>query len=178
MVRAARDQGKEVHVYVGETRPLLQGARLTTWELMKDKIPVTLITDSMIGHLMSRGKIDKVFVGADRITANGDFANKIGTYTIAVLANAHNIPFYAVAPISTIDISLSDGGKIPIEERSPREIIEFAGVKVAPEGVKVESPAFDVTPNRLITAIVTDRGVLKPPFKDAIAKVFSRVRAR
>lgn len=163
-----------MHVYIGETRPLLQGARLTTWELMKDKIPVTLITDNMIGHLMSRGEIDKVFVGADRITANGDFANKIGTYTIAVLAKAHNIPFYTVAPLSTIDISLSDGSKIPIEERAIEEVTQFAGVKIAPDGIKVASPAFDVTPNHLVTGIVTDRGVLKPPFKDAIAKLFSR----
>lgn len=163
-----------MHVYIGETRPLLQGARLTTWELMKDKIPVTLITDNMIGHLMSRGEIDKVFVGADRITANGDFANKIGTYTIAVLAKAHNIPFYTVAPLSTIDISLSDGSKIPIEERAIEEVTQFAGVKIAPDGIRVASPAFDVTPNHLVTGIITDRGVLKPPFKDAIAKLFSR----
>lgn len=173
VVRAAHEQGKKIHVYIGETRPLLQGARLTTWELMKDNIPVTLICDNMVGYFMSKGKISKVIVGSDRIAANGDIANKIGTYSVAVLAKEHGIPFYVAAPISTIDMSISDGSKIPIEERSPEEIINFAGVKIASDGVKVANPAFDVTPNRLITAIITDKGILRPPYKDSIAKLFS-----
>lgn len=159
---------------MGETRPLMQGARLTTWELAKDNIPVTLICDNMVGYFMALGKIDKVIVGADRITANGDFANKIGTYTIAVLAKAHKIPFYVAAPTSTIDMSLSDASKIPIEERAPEEITKFGGVTIAASGINVANPAFDVTPNELITGIITDRGVLKPPYGEAIAKLFDR----
>jgi len=173
----AHQQGKKIHVYADETRPLLQGARLTTWELTKNDIPVTLISDNMAGYMMKQGKIDRVVVGADRIAANGDVANKIGTYSVAVLAKAHEIPFYVAAPISTIDISLSDGDKIPIEERSTEEVTHFAGARVAPEGIGVANPAFDVTPNQLITGIITDKGVLEPPFDTAIAKIFDRREA-
>lgn len=173
----AHKRGKKIHVYADETRPLLQGARLTTWELAKNNIPVTLISDNMAGYMMKQGKIDKIIVGADRIAANGDVANKIGTYSVAVLAKAHEIPFYVAAPISTIDISLSDGSKIPIEERSAEEITHFAGARVAPEGIGVANPAFDVTPNQLITGIITDKGVLGPPFDTAIAKIFDRREA-
>ncbi|HEY3375723.1 MAG TPA: S-methyl-5-thioribose-1-phosphate isomerase [Candidatus Aquicultor sp.] len=172
-VRVAHNQGKQIEVYSDETRPLLQGARLTTWELMRDNIPVTLICDNMAGYMMSLGRISKVIVGADRITANGDVANKIGTYSVAVLAKEHNIPFYVAAPISTIDTSLAGGTEIPIEERSPDEVTTFAGVRVAPEGVAVANPAFDVTPNHLVTAIITDRGVLKPPYDKSIAELFA-----
>jgi len=176
-IHFAHKQGKKIHVYADETRPLLQGARLTTWELVRGGIPVTLISDNMAGYIMSLGKIDKIIVGADRIAANGDVANKIGTYSVAVLAKAHKIPFYVAAPISTIDASLSDGSKIPIEERSPEEVTHFAGVRTAPEGVDVANPAFDVTPNQLVTAIITDKGVLEPPFDVAIAKIFDRREA-
>ena len=173
VIRAAHEQGKKIQVYADETRPLLQGARLTAWELMQDNIPVTLICDNMAGYFMSLGKIDKIVVGADRITANGDVANKIGTYSVAVLAKEHGIPFYVAAPVTTIDISLSDGGEIPIEERAADEVAGFGGARVAPEGVKVASPAFDVTPNRLVTAIITDKGVLRAPYSKSIAKLFS-----
>lgn len=173
VIRSAHNQGKNIHVYADETRPLLQGARLTTWELMRENIPVTLICDNMAGYFMNLGKIDKVVVGADRIAANGDVANKIGTYSVAVLAKEHGVPFYVAAPISTIDISLPDGGGIPIEERSPHEVTGFGGSQVATAGVRVANPAFDVTPNHLIAGIVTDRGILRPPYTDSIAKLFS-----
>ena len=167
----AHEQGKEVRVLADETRPLLQGARLTTWELQKDGIPVTLITDSMAGYFMSRGKVDCVIVGADRIAANGDTANKIGTYTLAVLAKEHNIPFYVAAPTTTIDPSLATGEEIPIEERRPDEVTGFRGVRTAPEGCEAANPAFDVTPHRYITAIITERGIIRKPFQRGIGEV-------
>lgn len=164
VIRAAWEQGKHIHVWVDETRPFLQGARLTAWELMQLGIPMTLIADNMAGHFMSRGRVDAVFVGADRIAANGDVANKIGTYGLAVLAHENGIPFYTVAPVSTLDLSLASGDQIPIEERNPREVTHIQGMSIAPDGVQVANPAFDVTPNRYVTAIVTDRGIVRPPF--------------
>lgn len=157
----ARQRGKDIRVYACETRPLLQGARLTTWECQKAGVPVTLITDSMAGWLMKQGKIDCVIVGADRIAANGDTANKIGTYTLAVLAREHGIPFYVAAPTSTIDLSLKTGAEIPIEERRPEEVTRFAGVQVARSGTHAVNPAFDVTPHEYITAIVTEKGIIR-----------------
>jgi methylthioribose-1-phosphate isomerase len=166
VIRAAAEAGKKVHVYVDETRPLLQGSRLTAWELLQDQIPCTLITDSMAGSLMRRGKIDLCIVGADRITANGDTANKIGTYSVAVLAKAHTIPFYVAAPMSTIDFSLRSGKSIPIEERDPEEVSSMptasGRVATAPKGVPVYNPAFDVTPAGLISRIITERGAVPP----------------
>jgi methylthioribose-1-phosphate isomerase len=170
VVRAAHEAGRRVHVFVDETRPFLQGARLTAWELQQLGVSMTLITDNMAGHFMGRGQVDLVIVGADRIAANGDVANKIGTYSLAVLAHAHGIPFYVVAPLSTVDLSLDSGAGIPIEERSPREVTDVAGVHVAPAGVHAAHPAFDVTPARLVTAIVTDRGVLRTPYPEALAR--------
>jgi methylthioribose-1-phosphate isomerase len=164
VMRAAQEQGKQIHVWVDETRPLLQGARLTAWELKELHIPFTLITDNMAGHFMSRGKVDLAMVGADRIVANGDAANKIGTYSVAVLAHAHGLPFYFVAPTSTVDLSIPSGDQITIEERSADEVTSIRGTRVAPNGISVANPAFDVTPARLITAIVTERGVIHPPF--------------
>lgn len=171
VIYRAREEGKQIKVYVGETRPLLQGARLTTWELMRNGIEVTLICDNMVADVMSRGLINKVIVGADRIASNGDVANKIGTYSIALLARAHNIPFYVAAPTSTIDLSLKTGEEIPIEERGKEEIIEGFGRAIAPRKVKVYSPAFDVTPARLIAAIITEKGILRPPYKKTLAKL-------
>ncbi|HUN56006.1 MAG TPA: S-methyl-5-thioribose-1-phosphate isomerase [Smithella sp.] len=171
VIRAASKQGKKLHVYADETRPVLQGARLTTWELKKEKIPCTLITDNMAGFLMRQGKIDKIIVGADRIAANGDTANKIGTYSLAVLARAHRIPFYVAAPLSTIDVSLKTGDAIPIEERKSEEVTQFKGVPCAPNGTKVYNPAFDVTPSRFITGIVTEMGILKKPYRISIARL-------
>lgn len=168
VVRAAHEAGRRIHVFVDETRPFLQGARLTAWELQQAGVPMTLITDSMAGHFMSRGKVDLVVVGADRIAANGDVANKIGTYSVAVLARENAVPFYVAAPTSTIDLSLPSGAEIPIEERSPLEVTEVAGVPVAPEGVHAANPAFDVTPARLVTAIITERGVLRPPYAGSL----------
>lgn len=163
VIRAAWEQGKQIRVIADETRPVLQGARLTAWELMQDKIPVTLITDNMAGALMRQGKIQLCVVGADRIAANGDVANKIGTYSVAVLARAHNIPFYVAAPYSTIDLNTASGVDIPIEQRNPLEVTAIHGSHpVAPEGVEVFNPAFDVTPADLITGIITERGVFKP----------------
>ncbi|MBA2486368.1 MAG: S-methyl-5-thioribose-1-phosphate isomerase [Nitrospira sp.] len=163
VVRAAWEQGKQIRVIAGETRPVLQGARLTAWELMQDKIPVTLITDNMAGALMRQGKVHLCVVGADRIAANGDVANKIGTYSVAVLARAHSIPFYVAAPYSTIDLETKSGADIPIEQRDPIEITAIHGSHpVAPEGVEVFNPAFDTTPADLITGIITERGVFKP----------------
>jgi methylthioribose-1-phosphate isomerase len=163
VVRAAWEEGKKIRVVADETRPVLQGARLTAWELMQDGIPVTLITDNMAGALMGQGKIHVCIVGADRITANGDVANKIGTYSVAVLAHAHGIPFYVAAPSSTIDLSMPSGEQIPIEQRDPREVTHVRGkASIAPDGVEVFNPAFDVTPARLITGIITEKGIFKP----------------
>jgi methylthioribose-1-phosphate isomerase len=173
VIRAAVDGGKRIAVFADETRPYLQGARLTAWELQHDNIDVTLITDSMSGHFFQQGAFDAVIVGADRIAANGDTANKIGTYTVAVLAHAHNVPFYIAAPISTIDPKCPNGQAIPIEERSAAEVVELHGQRMAPEGISVRHPAFDVTPARLITAIITDRGVLRAPYEEAIRNVFN-----
>jgi methylthioribose-1-phosphate isomerase len=170
VVRAAHEAGRGVHVYVDETRPFLQGARLTAWELQQLGVPMTLITDSMAGHFMSRGKVDMVVVGADRIAANGDVANKIGTYSLAVLAHENGLPFYVAAPTSTIDMSLKSGAEIPIEERASGEVAEVSGVRIAPEGVQAAHPAFDVTPARLVTAIITERGVLRPPYQESLAQ--------
>ena len=165
VIKMAKEQGKKVKVYATETRPLLQGARLTTWELLKENIPVTLITDNMAGHFMNKGVIDCVIVGADRIAANGDVANKIGTYTLAVLATENGIPFYVAAPVSTIDLSLSSGSDIPIEERSPEEVTHIQGVRIAPKGVKASNPAFDVTPHCYVSAIITEKGIFKEPYE-------------
>jgi methylthioribose-1-phosphate isomerase len=164
VVFAAARQGKIIRVFVDETRPLLQGARLTSWELVRAGIPAVLITDSAAGTVLARGLVQAVLVGADRIAANGDAANKVGTYPLAVLARRHGVPFYVVAPVSTVDLSAAAGGDIPIEERAAEEVTHWGGRRVAAEGVSVFSPAFDVTPNELITAIVTDTGVLYPPF--------------
>jgi methylthioribose-1-phosphate isomerase len=167
-VRSAARAGKLRMVYADETRPFLQGARLTAWELLQDGIATTLITDNMAGHLMARGEIDAVVVGADRIAANGDVANKIGTYSVAVLAHAHGIPFYVAAPVSTFDLATADGSGIPIEERAPDEVTHLAGRRVAPEGVLVRNPAFDVTPSRYVSAIVCERGVARAPYGDSL----------
>lgn len=168
VIRAAVESGKRVAVFADETRPYLQGARLTAWELQRDGIDVTLITDNMAGHFFQQGRFNAVVVGADRIAANGDTANKIGTYTVAVLAKAHGVPFYIAAPWSTIDVNCPTGKDIPIEERSSQEVVEIFGARVAPEGIRVRHPAFDVTPAELITAIITDRGVLRAPYGDSI----------
>jgi methylthioribose-1-phosphate isomerase len=170
VIKAAKEQGKKVSVFATETRPLLQGARLTTWELRQEGIPVTLITDSMAGYFMQQRKIDCVIVGADRIAANGDVANKIGTYTLAVLAKESEIPFYVAAPTSTIDLSLSSGGKIPIEERSPEEVTHIQGVPIAPEGIRAANPAFDVTPHSYITAIITEKGIIRAPYTEGLTR--------
>jgi len=171
VIKAAKDQGKKMSVFATETRPLLQGARLTTWELMQEGIPVTLITDSMAGYFMQQRKIDCVIVGADRIAANGYTANKIGTYTLAVLANAHGIPFYVAAPTTTIDLSLTSGYQIPIEERSPEEVTHIQGVAIAPKGIDVANPAFDITPNQYISAIITERGIIRKPYGKELLKI-------
>ena len=166
-----REAGKRVHVFADETRPFLQGARLTAWELKEDKIPVTLITDSMAGYFMRKGEIDLIIVGADRIAANGDVANKIGTYSLAVLAKEHGLPFYVAAPVSTFDMTLPKGEHIPIEERSREEVTHIGGKRMAPEGIEVAHPAFDVTPNALIHAIITEKGVIRPPFSENLKKI-------
>ena len=168
VIRGARDAGKRVAVIADETRPFLQGLRLTAWELAKDEIPVTVITDNMAGHVMKSGKVDCVVVGADRIAANGDAANKIGTYMVAVLAQQNNIPFYVAAPITTLDLSLATGDEIPIEERDGREITHIGGKQLGPDGVVVHNPAFDVTPNALIAAIITDKGVARAPYTKSL----------
>jgi methylthioribose-1-phosphate isomerase len=173
VIRAAVEAGKRVAVFADETRPYLQGARLTAWELQRDGIDVTLITDNMSGHFFQQGQFDAVIVGADRIAANGDAANKIGTYTVAVLANAHGVPFYVAAPVSTIDPACPSGAEIPIEERSAEEVTDIFGRRVAPEGIQVRHPAFDVTPARLIAAIITERGVLRPPYGEAIRALYN-----
>ena len=164
VIKAAAEQGKKIEVIATETRPLLQGARLTAWELMQDNIPVTLITDSMAGYFMSKGKVNCVILGADRIAANGDTANKIGSYTLAVLAKENGIPFYVAAPTSTIDLALKSGAEIPIEERNPEEVTHIGGVRLAPKGVTAANPAFDVTPHKYITAIITEKGVVRKPY--------------
>jgi len=168
VIRAAVEQGKKIHVYADETRPFLQGSRLTAWELMKDGIPTTVISDNMAGAIMKQGKIGAIVVGADRIAANGDVANKIGTYTVAVLAKENEIPFYVAAPFSTIDLETSDGSKIPIEQRDPREVTHMAGKAIAPEGVQVENPAFDVTPAKYVAAIITERGIARAPYEESL----------
>ncbi len=168
VIRAAVEAGARIDVFAGETRPFLQGARLTVWELQQDGIPTTLITDNMAGHFLRSGRIGCIVVGADRIAANGDVANKIGTYPLAVLAKENSVPFYVAAPISTLDLSLDDGDRIPIEQRAPSEVTEVFGVRVAPEGTAVENPAFDVTPNRYVTAIVTERGVARAPYTESL----------
>jgi methylthioribose-1-phosphate isomerase len=171
VIRAAVEQGKKIHVYADETRPFLQGSRLTAWELMKDGIPTTVISDNMAGAMMKQGKIGAVVVGADRIAANGDVANKIGTYTVAILAKEHGIPFYVAAPFSTIDLNTPDGSKIPIEERNAREVTHIAGKQMVPDGVSVENPAFDVTPAKYVAAIITERGIVRAPYGESIKKL-------
>jgi methylthioribose-1-phosphate isomerase len=171
VIRAATEAGKRVQVFVNETRPFLQGARLTAWELKKDRIPYTLITDSMAGHFMSRGEIGCVIVGTDRTAANGDVANKIGTYTMAVLAHRHHLPFYVAAPTSSIDLSCPCGDRIPIEERAGREVSHVFDKQVAPTGVRVANPAFDITPSELVTAIITEKGVARQPLVRTLAKL-------
>ncbi|MEP7270840.1 MAG: S-methyl-5-thioribose-1-phosphate isomerase [Acidobacteriota bacterium] len=168
VIRAAVESGKRINVYADETRPFLQGARLTAWELQKEGIPVTLITDSMAGHFMHRGNIDCVIVGADRIAANGDVANKIGTYSVAVLAKENGLPFYVAAPISTLDLTLKSGDEIPIEQRHEDEVSHVKGMQLAPSGIGIANPAFDVTPNRYVTAIITERGVARPDYRDSL----------
>jgi methylthioribose-1-phosphate isomerase len=174
VIRAAREEGKQVNVLATETRPFLQGARLTAWELKKDHIPVTLITDNMVGHFMQRGGISCVIVGTDRTAANGDVANKIGTYTIAAMAGRHHIPFYVAAPISSIDPACPDGNAIPIEERSAREVTHIGDRQIAPSGIRAANPAFDVTPHRLVTAIITERGVARPPYRQSLARLLRK----
>lgn len=164
----AHKAGKKLHVFVDETRPVLQGARLTAWELQQQGIPLTLITDNMAGHFMRHGGIKAVFVGADRIAANGDVANKIGTYSVAVLAQAHHIPFYVVAPRSTIDLNLASGEQIPIEQRHPEEVTSIRGTSIAPAGIHVANPAFDITPHAYITAIITEAGIARPPYEETL----------
>jgi len=171
VIRGARDAGKRIAVIADETRPFLQGARLTAWELQKDEIPVTLITDNMAGHVMKSGQVDAVVVGADRIAANGDAANKVGTYMVAVLAQKHNIPFYVAAPISTIDLNAANGDAIPIEERDRLEVTHIRGHQLAPDNIGVQNPAFDVTPNDLIAAIITDFGVARAPYTESLQKL-------
>ena len=178
VIRGAIDAGKRIAVIADETRPFLQGLRLTAWELAKDNIPVTVITDNMAGHVMKSGQINAVVVGADRIAANGDAANKIGTYMVAVLARKHSIPFYVAAPISTLDLSLESGEEIPIEERDRKEVTHIKEHQLAPDGVGVQNPAFDVTPNDLITAIITDKGVARPPFVASLRKLVEGVSFR
>jgi methylthioribose-1-phosphate isomerase len=173
VIRAAVEAGKKVAVFADETRPFLQGARLTAWELHKDEIPVTLITDNMAGHFMKAGQIDCVVVGADRIAANGDVANKIGTYSVAVLAKENNIPFYVAAPISTLDLSLPDGSHIPIEERTTREVTHVKDQRLVPKGVTIANPAFDVTPYRYVAAIITERGVARAPYEESLRQLAS-----
>jgi methylthioribose-1-phosphate isomerase len=175
VIRAAVEQGKKIHVYADETRPFLQGSRLTAWELMKDGIPTTVISDNMAGAMMRQGKIGAIVVGADRIAANGDVANKIGTYAVAVLAKEHGLPFYVAAPISTVDLETPDGSKIPIEQRNPKEVTHIAGKQMVPDGVQIENPAFDVTPAKYVTAIITEHGVAKPPYEQSLRQLAQKV---
>jgi methylthioribose-1-phosphate isomerase len=178
VVRAAVEQGKQIAVFADETRPFLQGARLTAWELVRDGINTTVITESMAGPLMRAGEIDLVVVGADRIAANGDTANKIGTYTVAVLAHEHKVPFYVAAPLSTIDLSTPDGDQIPIEERDQREITHLGAARLTPEGAKIRNPAFDVTPHRYIAGIITEKGIFKPPYAESLKRAFEALAAK
>jgi methylthioribose-1-phosphate isomerase len=178
VIRAAAEQGKVRQVFADETRPFLQGARLTAWELVRDHVPTTVITESMAGPLMQRGDIDMVVVGADRIAANGDVANKIGTYTVAMMAHAHGVPFYVAAPLSTIDLTTPDGSGIPIEQRSGREITHLGAVRLTPEGASVWNPAFDVTPHRLVAGIITERGIARAPYGESLRELFDGVAAR
>ena len=178
VIRSAHEADKDIHVYADETRPYLQGARLTAWELVRDDIPVTIITDNMAGHVMQQGRIQKIVVGADRIAANGDVANKIGTYSLAVLAKEHQIPLYIAAPISTFDFEIESGEQIPIEERSEREITHVSDVQIAPEGAKIYNPAFDVTPHQYIAAIITEHGVIENPDAEKIAALKERALRR
>ncbi|HEY1465357.1 MAG TPA: S-methyl-5-thioribose-1-phosphate isomerase [Terriglobales bacterium] len=171
VIRAAIEQGKKIHVYADETRPFLQGSRLTAWELTKDNIPTTVISDNMAGAMMRQGKIGAIVVGADRIAANGDVANKIGTYSVAVLAKEHGIPFYVAAPLSTIDLQTPDGSKIPIEQRNSKEVTHIAGKQMVPDGALVENPAFDVTPAKYVTAIITEHGLAKAPYEESLQKL-------
>jgi methylthioribose-1-phosphate isomerase len=171
VIRAAREMGKQVDVFADETRPFLQGARLTVWELQQDGIPTTLITDNMAGHFMKAGQIGCVVVGADRIAANGDVANKVGTYSVAVLAKENGVPFFVAAPISTLDLTLTSGDLIPIEQRAASEVTHVFGNAVAPEGTRVQNPAFDVTPSRYVTAIITEKGVARAPYEDSLKKL-------
>jgi len=173
VIRAAVEQGKRIAVFADETRPFLQGSRLTAWELMRDGIHTTVITESMAGPLMRAGEVDLVVVGADRIAANGDTANKIGTYTVAVLAHEHKVPFYVAAPLSTIDLATPDGDHIPIEERDQREVTHLGSSRLTPVGVNIRNPAFDVTPHRYITGIITERGIFRPPFSDSLREAFA-----
>ncbi|MGI8428187.1 MAG: S-methyl-5-thioribose-1-phosphate isomerase [Solirubrobacteraceae bacterium] len=173
VIRAAVALGKDVHVFADETRPYLQGSRLTVWELQQDGIPATLITDNMAGHFLHSGRIGCVVVGADRIAANGDVANKIGTYSLAVLANENHVPFYVAAPVSTLDLSLESGDQIPIEQRDAREVTHVFGVAIAPEGIAVENPAFDITPNRYVTAIITEKGIAIGPYARALRELIA-----
>ncbi len=173
VIRSAHEAGKGISVLVNETRPYLQGARLTAWEMVQEGIPATLVTDNMAGHLISRGEVDVIVVGADRIAANGDAANKIGTYTLAVLAQRHGLPFYIAAPLSTFDRAIPDGSHIPIEERPAEEVTGYRGVRWAPEGIRVRNPAFDVTPADLIAGIITERGVVLRPGLEGVAALFS-----
>jgi len=173
VIRAAVEKNKDISVVSCETRPLLQGARLTCWELQKDNIPVTLITDSMAGHYMKEKGVNVVITGADRVAANGDSANKIGTYSLSILAKEHNVPFYIAAPISTIDVSAETGDDIPIEERSENEITHIKDHQITPEGIDVWNPSFDVVPNKYISGIITEKGILRPPFKESIKKIVS-----
>jgi methylthioribose-1-phosphate isomerase len=171
VIRAAVEQGKKIHVYADETRPFLQGSRLTAWELMKDGIPTTVISDNMAGAMMKQGKIGAIVVGADRIAANGDVANKIGTYTVAVLAKENGIPFYVAAPLSTIDFACPDGSQIPIEQRNAREVTHMAGKQMVPDGVSIENPAFDVTPAKYVAAIITEHGIAREPYGESLRGV-------
>ncbi len=171
VIRAAIESGKKIDVFADETRPFLQGARLTAWELQQDGIPTTLITDNMAGYFMRQGRIGCVVVGADRIAGNGDVANKVGTYSVAVLAKENNVPFYVAAPISTLDLTLASGDEIPIEQRAAKEVTEVFGVRVAPEGIDVQNPAFDVTPSKYVTAIITERGVARAPYSESLKKL-------
>src|SRR6476660_7660779 len=177
VIRAAVEQGKTIHVYADETRPFLQGSRLTAWELMKDGIPTTVISDNMAGAMMNQGKINAIVVGADRIAANGDVANKIGTYSVAVLAREHGIPFYVAAPLSTVDFETPDGSGIPIEQRDGKEVTHIAGRQMVPDGVEVENPAFDVTPAKYVTAIVTERGIARAPYGESLRRLAPEVAA-
>jgi len=174
VVRAAVEAGKEIHVFADETRPFLQGARLTAWELQKDGIPVTVITDNMAGHFLHKGRIDFVIVGADRIAANGDVANKIGTYSVAVLAKENGVPFFVAAPISTLDLAIPDGDHIPIEERDPEEVRKIRGVALTPVNTEVMNPAFDVTPNRYVSAIITEKGIARAPFGISLKEMLNK----